>query len=260
VVTQTPADRSDVRPSRRRLTAEIWIVLGLSLGQSAVYASVSLLGKLTAGPRLSEQTATLNASRSDREYLDLTYQVLSIGFALVPVVLALFLLSGHGRSAVRAIGFDFARPLRDLAVGVGLSALIGLPGIGLYLLGRQLDLTTTVVPSALNAYWWTVPILILSALQNAVVEEVIVVGFLMTRLRELGWSTAAIITTSSLVRGSYHLYQGFGMAVGNVAMGVAFAWWFRRSGRVMPLVVAHTILDIVSFVGYALFKDALGLP
>ena len=55
--------------SRRRLTAEIWIVLGLSLGQSAVYAVVSLIARLTRPERLSEQTATLNASRSVREYL-----------------------------------------------------------------------------------------------------------------------------------------------------------------------------------------------
>lgn len=235
-------------------------MLGLSLGQSAVYATVSLVAKLTAGPPLRDQTATLNASRSAREYLDLTYQVLSIGFAVVPVALALFLLSAPGRSAVRAIGFDLARPLRDLAVGAGLAVVIGLPGIGVYLVGRELNLTATVVPSALNEYWWTVPILVLSALQNAVVEEVVAVGFLMTRLRQLGWQTPAIIAASSVLRGSYHLYQGFGMAVGNALMGVLFAWWFNRTGRVMPLVIAHTILDIVSFVGYALFRDALGLP
>lgn len=259
MVTDTPAAGA-VQTYPRRLTAEIWIVLGLSLGQSAVYATVSLVAKLTAGPPLVDQTATLNASRSPRAYVDLTYQLLSIGFALVPVALALFLLSAPGRSAVRAIGFEFSRPWRDLGVGAVLAALIGLPGIGVYLLGRELGITATVVPSALNEYWWTVPILVLSAMQNAVVEEVIAVGYLMTRLRELRWRDPAIIAASALLRGSYHLYQGVGMAVGNALMGVVFAWWFRRSGRVMPLVIAHTVLDVVSFVGYALFRDALGLP
>lgn len=246
--------------SRRRLSIEVWIVLGLSLGQSAVYAAVSLIGKLTAGLPLASQTATLNASRSEREYLDLTYQVLLIGFALVPVVLALFLLSEPGRSAVRRLGFDATRPIRDLGIGVVLAAVIGIPGIGIYLAGRELGLTATVVPSALNEYWWTVPILILSAAQNAVLEEVVAVGYLMTRLRQLGWRDRAIIAASATLRGSYHLYQGVGMALANAAMGVVFAWWFRRTGRVMPLVIAHTILDVVSFVGYALFRDALGLP
>lgn len=247
-------------PTQRRLTAEVWIVLGLSVGQSAIYAAVSLIGKLTAEPALADQTATLNASRSSREYLDLAYQVLGIAFGALPVVLALFLLSGPGKSAVRAIGLDLAAPWRDLGIGVALSAVIGIPGIGVYLVGRELGVTATVVPSALNEYWWTIPILVLSALQNALLEEVVAVGYLMTRLNQLGWRTPGAIAASAALRGSYHLYQGVGMAIGNAAMGVLFAWWYRRTGRVMPLVIAHTILDVVSFVGYALFKDSLGLP
>jgi membrane protease YdiL (CAAX protease family) len=244
---------------RRRIRTEIWIVLGLSLGQSGVYAVVSLVAKLTAGP-LREQTATLNASRSPREYLDLTYQLLGIGFALVPVALALYLLSLKPGGARRLIGLDLGRPGRDLAAGAGLAALIGLPGIAIYLLGRELGVTATVVASGLDAYWWTAAVLVLAAVENALLEEVVVVGFLMTRLRELGWGAAAVIATSALVRGSYHLYQGIGPGLANVAMGVVFGWWYTRTGRVMPLVVAHALIDIVAFVGYAELKDVLGLP
>jgi membrane protease YdiL (CAAX protease family) len=112
----------------------------------------------------------------------------------------------------------------------------------------------------LNEHWWTVPVLVLAAVENAVLEEVLVVGYLMTRLRELGWSTMAIIATSAALRGCYHLYQGIGPGIANAAMGALFGWWFHRTGRVLPLVVAHALIDIVAFVGYASFKDALGLP
>ena len=54
-----------------------------------------------------------------------------------------------------------------------------------------------------------------------------------------------------------HLYQGFGGFVGNALMGVIFGWIYTRTKRVMPLVVAHTLLDVVAFVGYALLKDHL---
>ena len=242
---------------RSRLGAEVLIVLGLSLGQSAVYAVVSLVAKLTRGP-LSQQTATLNAPQSPRPYLDLTYQLLSVGFALVPVALALFLLSEPGRSAVRRIGLDLARPVRDLAWGAGLAALIGVPGLGLYFAGRALGITATVVPSALDTYWWTVPVLLLSAVKNAVLEEVVAVGYLVERLERFRWSVPVIIAVSSVLRGSYHLYQGFGPFAGNVVMGVVFALFYLRTRRVMPLVVAHTLLDVVAFVGYDLFGDALG--
>ncbi|NHT16325.1 CPBP family intramembrane glutamic endopeptidase [Cellulomonas sp. IC4_254] len=251
------------RARRRRLTAEIWIVLGLSLGQSAVYAVVNIAARLTAGTPLASQSATLNASRSARPYLDLTYQLLSIGFALVPVALALYLLSANGRSAARRIGLDGSRPGRDVGVGFGLAALIGLPGLALYVVGRAVGITVEVQAAALNAAWWTVPVLILSAVQNALLEEVVVVGYLMERLRELRWRTPAILVTSAVLRGSYHLYQGIGPFVGNVVMGLVFAEYYRRRRRTMPLVVAHTVLDVVAFVGYALipvaWREALGI-
>lgn len=245
--------------TRTRVSAEIWIVLGLSLGQSAVYAAVSLAEKLSAGP-LRDQTATLNASRSVREYFDLAYQLLGIGFALVPVALALYLLSANGRSARELLGLERRDPWFDVSRGVGLAAMIGIPGLALYFGGRALGLTATVVPSALNEYWWTVPVLVLAALQNAVLEEVVVVGYLMTRLKDLTWSLPAVLVTSALVRGSYHLYQGIGPAFGNAVMGLVFGYFYHRTGRIAPLVVAHTILDIVAFVGYALLKNPLGLP
>lgn len=243
-----------------RITAEVWIVLGLSLGQSAIYSVVSLAAKLTRGP-LSEQTATLNASQSPREYLDLTYQLLGITFALVPVALALYLLSLDRETTPvnRRLGLNLAQPARDLIHGVALAALIGLPGLGLYVIGRELGINATIIPSGLDAYWWTIPVLVLAAIYNAVLEEVVVVGFLMTRLKQASWGAAAAIVTSAAIRGSYHLYQGFGAGLGNFVMGLIFGYWFHKRGRVLPLVIAHTILDIVAFVGYAIFGEALGL-
>ena len=253
-------------PSRRRLRIEIWIVLGLSLGQSAVYSVVQLLDKMTRAP-LAEGTSTLNRSQSSREYFDLTYQLLDIVFALVPVVLVIYFLtehrasgsSGRGVSAFRKLGFNFARPGRDLLQGFGLAALIGIPSLGLYAAGRALGITTAIIPSALDAYWWTVPVLVLSAIRHGIVEEVIVVGYLLDRLGKFGWSLPLAIFASSMLRGSYHLYQGFGPFIGNAVMGVIFALAYTKTRRVMPLVIAHSVLDIVAFVGFSLFGKAIGL-
>lgn len=246
------------------------LVLGVSLGQSAIYSVVTIIARLTADRPLSEQTATLNASQSPRPWLDLTYQLLNIAFALVPVLLAVHLLNrdrashpdhslagpgtpdpGRG-TARRRLGLDVRRPGADLAWGAALAAAIGLPGLGLFWVAAQLGINATVVPAALRDLWWTVPVLILSAAQNAILEEVVVVGYLMTRLRDLGWRVGAVIAASAVLRGSYHLYQGFGAFVGNAVMGVVFALFFLRGRRVLPLVIAHTLLDVCAFVGYAL--------
>lgn len=247
------------RHERRRIGIEIWILLGLSLGRSGVYAVVEIVARLTAETSLRDQSTALNTSQSPRPYLDLTYQILSLGFALVPVALAIFLLSARGPGALRRIGLDLTSPLRDVGYGVALGALIGLPGLGLYAAGRALGITVEVQAANLDSTWWAIPVLVLAALKNGLLEEVIVVAYLTERLGDLRWGTAKIIVTSALIRGSYHLYQGIGPFIGNVVMGVVFAWfyqsrWGRR--RVMPLVVAHTVLDVVAFVGYALLPDS----
>lgn len=234
------------------LGTETLLVLGLSLGQSAVYAAVSIVAKLTADGPLSKQTAALNTSVSPRPWLDLTYQLLGICFALLPVLLAVHLLARDLGDPARGLGLDARRPGQDLARGAGLAALIGLPGLALFWVAAQLGVNATLVPAALPELWWTVPVLVLAAVQNSVLEEVIVVGYLVTRLRQLQWRLGAIIATSAVLRGSYHLYQGFGAFVGNVVMGVVFSLFYLRTRRVMPLVVAHTLLDVFAFVGYAL--------
>jgi len=246
-------------PPARHLRGEILLVLGVSLGASAVYSLVSLVAKMTADKPLAEQTATLNPSQAPgRPWLDLTYQLLGIGFALVPVLLALHLMRREDPQARHTLGLDLRRPRFDLAAGAVLALCIGLPGLGLYALARLAKVSADVVPAALPEVWWTVPVLVLSAVQNALLEEVVVVGYLLTRLEQLGVRPRVAVAASSLLRGAYHLYQGFGGFVGNAIMGVVFAVFFRRCRRVAPLVVAHALLDVVAFVGYAVFSRQIG--
>lgn len=259
-VTEEPAAAQP--GDRPRLIVEILLVLGVSLGASAVWSLLSIIRKLTEPAPLAAQTTSMNVSVvPDRPWLDLAYQLAGIGLALVPVGLALYLLAKVCRPAAepphRLLGLDLRRPGHDLGWGLALAAAIGIPGLGLYLAAKALGVNTTVAPANLAAHWWTVPVLVLAACQNAIVEEVIVVGYLLTRLEQGGWRWPAAVAASAVVRGSYHLYQGFGGFVGNVVMGIVFALVWRRTRRVGPLVVAHALIDIVAFVGYSALKGHL---
>lgn len=245
---------------RKSLKLEISLVLALSLGASAVYSIVSLIAKLTSASGLAAQTSTINSSLAEREWLDATYQMLGIAFGLVPAALALFFLARENSKPLEAIGFDFKRFGNSTAKGFALAAVIGIPGIALYVVARLLGLSARIIPAELESYWWTIPVLLLAAVRAAVIEEVIVVAYLFDRLSRLGVSQRAQLLISAFLRGSYHLYQGFGGFVGNLVMGFVFGWAYRRWGRVMPLVIAHFILDAVSFVGYALVGKSLPLP
>jgi membrane protease YdiL (CAAX protease family) len=238
--------------SRRLLRDETLLVLGVSLGASAVAAVISFVGSLTRPGGLKDQAATLNASAAPgRPWLDLAWQLFGIASALVPVLLVAHFLTREGGS-LRTLGLDRTRPWSDLGRGAAVAAVIGSTGIAFYLAARGFGFNLTVVPEALPDVWWKFPVLILSAAQNAVVEEVIVLGYLLHRLGGLGWSPGAALAASSVLRGSYHLYQGIGGFIGNMVMGVVFVLLYRRWGRVGPLVAAHTLLDIGAFVGYAL--------
>ncbi|MEV7414005.1 type II CAAX endopeptidase family protein [Streptomyces sp. NPDC089919] len=249
----------ETAPERGILRSETLLVLALSLGASGVSALISFIGSVTRPGGLKDQAATLNASHAPgRPWLDLAWQLFGIASALVPVLLVAHLLTREGAPGLRALGLDRTRPWQDLGRGALVAAGIGSAGLAFYLAARAGGFNLTVVPEALPHVWWKFPVLILSALQNAVLEEVIVVGYLLRRLGQLGWSPAGALVASSVLRGSYHLYQGVGGFIGNMVMGVVFVLLYRRWGRVGPLVAAHALLDVVAFVGYALLAGHVG--
>lgn len=243
-------------PARTHLRWEIWIVLAITVGQSAVYSILSLTRSLLRaaeqGQTLAQQQTQLNPNRDAEAIWNAIYQFLSIFFGLALVALVIYLLWEPGTNALRRIGLDFSRLGSDVARALLLGAVIGIPGLALYIGGRLLGYTVQVGAAPLDAAWWTIPLLILAALRAGLTEEVIMLGYLFDRLRRLGWGWWAIILTSAALRGAYHAYQGPLAALGNFAMGVVFGWCYRRWGRVMPFVIAHTLIDTIAFVGYPL--------
>lgn len=223
---------------------------------SALYSLVGIANRLTRPEPLGEQTATINRPLATQELFDLLYQLLGIASGFAPVALVVWLVWRDKAPRLGAIGLGWApgrRQLgRELSMGFVYAAAIGIPGIGVYLAARALDLGVTVVPTALNTHWWTIPVLILWALRAGVSEEVIVIGYLFDRLKQIGWTPWVIVVSAALLRGTYHLYQGFGGFVGNIAMGLIFGALYLWKGRLLPLIAAHVFIDIAAFVGYPL--------
>jgi membrane protease YdiL (CAAX protease family) len=240
--------------SRRALVAEIWLVLGLSLGADAIYAVLSIWNSLSIGVPLHAQSTVMNQSAgANSSVLNLTYSLVGIAVALVPVALVVYLLYRSGESA-SSIGLDTARLRKEIVWGAALAAVVGGAGLGLYLAAFHLGLSVNVVPTNLPDVWWRIPVLVLAAVQNGVLEEVVVCGYLLHRLRQLQWGEGRSLVTSAVLRGSYHLYQGFGGFLGNAVMGLLFGRLFQRKGRLVRLVLAHSLIDTGAFVGYVLLK------
>ncbi|GAB3134066.1 CPBP family intramembrane metalloprotease [Tsukamurella serpentis] len=255
------APESSPPQDRRLLKAETAIVLMVTFAWSGLYSMVRLVG-YQLGSGVGSQTVTLNPVRSPNAVIDFLLQVLGAVQLFGWAALALYLLARSG-IGLADLGLAYRLPraqvLRNLWLGTALAALIGIPGLALYAAGRALGVSASVVPTSGEVQWWRIVTYVLLAAGNAVAEEVVVVGFLITRLRQLGVSAAPAVAASSLLRGSYHLYQGFGAGLGNVVMGVIFGAAYQRWRRLWPLVIAHFLLDVVAFVGYALLRPHLGL-
>ncbi|MBF9349582.1 CPBP family intramembrane glutamic endopeptidase [Mycobacteroides chelonae] len=240
--------------SARTIRIEMGIVLAISFGMSAVSALLQFTSAVIAG--LSGQTVALNPRRAELSLIDLGLNLVSITRLIAWGALAVYLLwrSGFGPSS---IGLARWRSRTDGLGALGLAALIGLPGLALYVGARWMGLSVQVIPASLDDTWWRIPVLVLSAFANGWAEEVVVVAYLQTRLRQLGYGTATTIAYSALLRGCYHLYQGVSAGIGNLVMGLVFGYVWQRTRRLWPLVVAHGVIDTVAFVGFALLRDHL---
>lgn len=233
------------------MVTEVLVVLTVTLGLSALRSGLSLIDAVLAPVPLAQQQVALNAPAARIELVDLALQLTRVLQLIGWGALGAYLLI-RGGFALRAVGLDARRPGRDLLGAAGLAALIGVPGLGLYLVARAAGVSVTIAPSTLTETWWQLPVLIASATANGWAEEMVMVGYLITRLRQLGWSENSSLVAQALLRGTYHLYQGLGGFVGNLVMGLVFGRIWQRTSRLWVLVGAHTLIDVVAFAGYAL--------
>ncbi len=231
--------------SRKTLREELLIVLSLTLLADAAYSIIQMATTPLAGGVVGTIPQVPFAT-----------QLADFVFGLAPVWLVLYLVRRSG-DGMETIGLASDHPSKDALRGLLLAVVLGGAGLGLYLGAVALGINRAVIPIPPLGHWWTGPVIVMSAVGAALLEEVIAVGYLMTRLRQIGWSPAAVLASSALLRGSYHLYQGWGGAVGNLALGAIFALVFLRTRRLWPLIVAHFLIDAAAGFGYIAFRTHL---
>lgn len=231
------------RPAPRRVLAEeVLVVLSLSLLATAADAFLSFLEAPV------NRTVAVSLFRD----VQLARQLVGILFALAPVALVVHLASRSGEGTA---AFGLGRPTNaDLGWGVAAGLGVAAAGLAVYLGAIALDVNRFVVPVPPQGHWWTIPVLLLASARNGLLEEVVVAGYLIRRLEQIGWGGVAAVGASALLRGTYHLYQGWGGFAGNLAMGIVFGWAFLRWRRTWPLVVAHFLIDALAGLGYLVFR------
>ena len=101
------------------------------------------------------------------------------------MVLVFYLMARSGEPP-SVIGVDATQPGKDALRGAVIAAVIGGAGLGLYIAAFQLGASLNIVPESLPNVWWKIPVLLLSAAHDGILEEILVIGYLLRRLDQLG--------------------------------------------------------------------------
>jgi membrane protease YdiL (CAAX protease family)/predicted RNA-binding Zn-ribbon protein involved in translation (DUF1610 family) len=99
-------------------------------------------------------------------------------------------------------------------------------------------------PEGVPAYF----LLLMACMAAAFAEELAMRGYLIPRLEQLLRSTWVAVLLTSVMFGSYHIYQGMESAVGAAAAGVVYGLSFCLLRRLWPVCVAHALHNFLLYL------------
>jgi membrane protease YdiL (CAAX protease family) len=83
-------------------------------------------------------------------------------------------------------------------------------------------------------------------------EEFFVTGYIVAALKDrIGINGA--VNVSVALRLAYHLYQGVIGVVLIIPVGLIFAYWYAKTGKLWPAIVAHAAINLLAFLPYMRF-------
>jgi hypothetical protein len=164
--------------------------------------------------------------------------------AVVPIALFLLWRTGQGR---HELGLGLPSFRRDVLPGLGIGAAAFGIEIALLipfssLITSHSKLVNTVSVGHFPKYYLIEGIFM--AAVTAITEEVLVNGYLITRLYQLGWSPRASLLLSLALRTSYHVYYGFGFLL-TIPFGYLVTRSFQKHAKLNRPIVAHFLYDAI---------------
>jgi len=226
-------------PPARMLRFEVVTVVLVALLPSAVVSLYDFV-KRVFGDRSPVRTR-ITIGIPGHTAVDVVLQVALLAAETVAVLLVVYVLARSGES-LRTIGLRRERWGRDLGLAIGLTlAALVVASITLVALG-SLRLHVERTPGVGAAY---IPVALMHAVRAGLLEEIVVCGYLLHRLRQLGWTDGSALFVSVAVRGSYHLYGGIPLVALSILFGLAVGRIYQRTNRLTAIVLTHVLYDAI---------------
>jgi hypothetical protein len=234
------AARPVPRPQRRRLVIELVIVLAIFPLPFVVSALADLTGSLLGeGP--GARIPNLFPGHSAAAFPFLLAEIL---LPLAAGALVLYLISQpDGDGGLPAIGLGKALLRADLALVLPVFLICFLVGE----LGTSFILVSAfhirgISPSLGNFPSYYSILDVMNGVTSGIVEELVVLGYLIRRLEQLGLNSFWVVVLAVIARGSYHLYYGLGV-LPILVWALASVLVYRRVRRLLPFILVHVSWD-----------------
>ena len=146
----------------------------------------------------------------------------------------------------------FSPSIKEKFVGVGLALGAYVANLVIWLLALNVTSGADQVIGGANLIepGLSIAIIIAVSIVNPVFEEIFVCGYVISSLKTRRGFWVAI-NASVFIRLIYHLYQGAVGVIGIISLGLIFAYWYARSGRIWPLIIAHAVFDFFGLLAYS---------
>jgi hypothetical protein len=229
-------------PTLRRFQGwELLIVLAIFPLGSAVAAIADLIQRVqTQHPLTSQGIPTI-----DNAWIAAGFAALEYATTLAVPALVFYLLI-RSREGVEAINLGGGRLRMDLAFLLPVFIVVqSIPqSIGTHLLSAlHIQGFPLPGPSLFFPHGPLTAEQVVVAVTAGVVEEVVVLGFLVRRLEQRAYSATAVVLIAVGVRVSYHLYYGWNV-LPILLWAVASVLVYRHIRRLLPFIVCHALWDL----------------
>ncbi|MGH9170618.1 MAG: CPBP family glutamic-type intramembrane protease [Acidimicrobiales bacterium] len=228
------------RPMRRRLLLELLVVMAVFPLPSTVAALQALVGAVL-GEGAGSRLPNLFPGHVGAGFAVLLVEV-ALPLAGAGLVLYLVTNPAGPDRGMASIGLSRGLVKADLALVLPvfvLAFVIPQYGVSLVLLNAGVKSISPGV-GHFPAYYAVAEVLL--GLVSAVVEEIVVLGYLVRRLEQLGLPPALVVLLAVAVRGSYHLYYGWGV-LPILAWAAVSVVLYRRWRRLAPFIIVHALWD-----------------
>jgi len=216
------------------------------------------LFSLSAGRMTSEDTEHLNLPPKKYIYLH---------NALMMVTITLVLVTSWNftKKPWDLLGFTMPEWSLIAAVCTGFLLVVYMSDLLFTFLNRnkaaeELDDLSSIIPTNWSEYRYFISIAFSAGICEEIIFRGFMISYIMAFLPSISWAPAAAIIIPAISFSISHMYQGWKAVAKIGIIACLFGIIFYKTGSLVPVMIIHTIIDLISGLSFLFLKGKRQIP